>query len=64
MCTCILEMSQIMQVVSMEEVPMIFGSCSFQSNEVSGAQNSVFLLLLSSASSRTLLLSITFHNRR
>ena len=31
------------QVVSIEHVPMMFGSCSFQSNEVSGAQNSVFL---------------------
>jgi hypothetical protein len=32
-----------MQVVSIDEVPMMFGSVSFQSNEVSGAQNSVFL---------------------
>ena len=52
------------EVVSMEEVPMMFGSCSFQSNDVSGAQNSVFLLLFSSASKRTDLLSITFHKRR
>ena len=42
-CTCILEMSQMVQVVSIEHVAMIFGSCSFQSKEVSGAQNSVFL---------------------
>jgi len=34
------------QVVSIDDVPMMFGSVSFQSNEVSGAQNSVFLLLL------------------
>ena len=61
---CIFEMSQMMQVVSMEEVPMMFGSCSFQSKDVSGAQNSVFLLLLSRASNRTDLLSITFHKRR
>ena len=31
------------QVVSMDEVPMMLGSCSFQSKDVSGAQNSVFL---------------------
>eukprot|EP00966_Prymnesium_polylepis_P075971 1761267-Prymnesium_polylepis.1 len=36
-------MSQMVQVVSIEQVPMMFGSCSFQSNDVSGAQNSVFL---------------------
>ena len=30
-------------VVSMDEVPMMEGSASFQSNDVSGAQNSVFL---------------------
>jgi hypothetical protein len=34
-------MSQIVQVVSMLEVPMRLGSASFQSNEVSGAQNSL-----------------------
>eukprot|EP00962_Isochrysis_galbana_P023539 scaffold7121_cov121-Isochrysis_galbana.AAC.9 len=28
------------QVVSMEEVPMMLGSVSFQSKDVSGAQNS------------------------
>jgi len=28
------------QVVSIDDVPMMFGSVSFQSNEVSGAQNS------------------------
>ena len=48
-----------MQVVSMEEVPMMFGSCSFQSNDVSGAQNSVFLLLFSSASYTRLRFPIT-----
>ena len=36
-------MSQMVQVVSMDEVPMMLGSVSFQSKEVSGAQNSVFL---------------------
>ena len=33
------------QVVSMEEVPRMFGSTSFQSNDVNGAQKSEFLLL-------------------
>ena len=33
----------IVQVVSMLEAPRMFGSVSFQSNEVSGAQNSEFL---------------------
>ena len=36
---------QMVQVVSMEEVPRIFGSTSFQSKEVKGAQKSEFLLL-------------------
>ena len=36
-------MSQMVHVVSMEEVPSRFGSVSFQSNDVSGAQNSLFL---------------------
>ena len=36
-------MSQIVQVVSMLEVPIMLGSLSFQSNDVSGEQNSVFL---------------------
>jgi hypothetical protein len=33
-------------VVSMEDVPTIDGSVSFQSNEVSGAQNSLFLFCM------------------
>ena len=32
-----------MHVVSIDEVPIRFGSISFQSNEVSGAQKSEFL---------------------
>jgi len=36
-------MFQMVQVVSMEHVPMISGFFSFQSNDVNGAQNSVFL---------------------
>lgn len=36
-------MSQMVQVVSMLEVPSLFGSVSFQSKEVKGAQNSLFL---------------------
>ena len=36
-------MSQMVQVVSMLDVPRRFGSVSFQSNDVSGAQNSLFL---------------------
>ena len=36
-------MSQIVQVVSMLEVPSLFGSVSFQSKDVRGAQNSLFL---------------------
>ncbi len=32
-----------MHVVSIDEVPMRFGSTSFQSNEVKGAQKSEFL---------------------
>ena len=36
-------MSQMVQVVSMLEVPRRFGSVSFQSNDVNGAQNSLFL---------------------
>lgn len=35
--------SQIVQVVSMLDVPIIFGSASFQSNEVRGAQYSLFV---------------------
>ena len=34
----------IVHVVSILEAPKMFGSVSFQSNEVSGAQNSEFLL--------------------
>ena len=36
-------MSQMVQVVSILDVPSRFGSVSFQSNDVSGAQNSLFL---------------------
>jgi len=36
-------MSQMVQVVSMLDVPSRFGSVSFQSNDVNGAQNSLFL---------------------
>ena len=36
-------MSQMVHVVSMLDVPSLFGSVSFQSNEVKGAQNSLFL---------------------
>ena len=36
---------QMVQVVSMEEVPRMLGSTSFQSKEVKGAQKSEFLLL-------------------
>uniref|UniRef100_A0A2P2PYB2 Uncharacterized protein MANES_11G072300 n=1 Tax=Rhizophora mucronata TaxID=61149 RepID=A0A2P2PYB2_RHIMU len=39
-------MSQIVQVVSMLEVPMRLGSASFQSNEVMGPQQSLFLFPL------------------
>ena len=39
-------MSQMVQVVSMEDVPKRLGSVSFQSKEVSGAQNSVFLFCM------------------
>ncbi len=34
---------QIVQVVSIEDVPTMEGSVSFQSKEVRGAQNSLFL---------------------
>ena len=43
--------SQMVQVVSMDAVPSLRASASFQSNEVSGAQNSECLLLLRSLSS-------------
>ena len=36
-------MSQMVQVVSMEDVPRRLRSVSFQSKDVSGAQNSLFL---------------------
>lgn len=36
-------MSQIVQVVSMLDVPSLLGSVSFQSNDVKGAQYSLFL---------------------
>ena len=34
---------QMVQVVSIDDVPIRFGSISFQSNDVSGAQKSEFL---------------------
>uniref|UniRef100_A0A6B0UEZ4 Putative secreted protein n=1 Tax=Ixodes ricinus TaxID=34613 RepID=A0A6B0UEZ4_IXORI len=43
---------QMVQVVSMLEVPRRLGSTSFQSKEVRGAQKSEFLLLFSRHSSR------------
>uniref|UniRef100_A0A1B0A2Y4 Uncharacterized protein n=1 Tax=Glossina pallidipes TaxID=7398 RepID=A0A1B0A2Y4_GLOPL len=51
-CGCPVSKPHIVQVVSIEEVPTRLGSTSFQSNEVSGAQKSLFLLLLSTHSSR------------
>lgn len=39
-------MSQMVQVVSMLDVPKRFKSDSFQSNDVSGAQNSLFLFCI------------------
>ena len=50
--TCPVSKPQMVQVVSMLEVPNKFGSTSFQSNEVSGAQKSEFLLLFSKHSCR------------
>ena len=38
-------MSQMVHVVSTLEVPIMLGSTSFQSNDVNGAQNSLFLFL-------------------
>ena len=43
-------MSQMVQVVSMLEVPSLLGSVSFQSKDVSGAQNSLFLFCSSTGS--------------
>jgi len=56
-------MSQMVHVVSMEHVPMRLVSFSFQSNDVSGAQYSLFCLLFSIAFSSTLS-SVTCHSRR
>lgn len=42
----------IVQVVSIDDVPTKFGSTSFQSNDVNGAQKSLFLLLFKTHSSR------------
>ena len=39
-------MSQMVQVVSMLEVPSLLGSVSFQSKDVRGAQNSLFLFCI------------------
>ena len=39
-------MSQMVQVVSMLDVPSRFGSVSFQSKDVNGAQNSLFLFCI------------------
>ena len=41
-------MSQMVQVVSMLDVPSLFGSVSFQSKDVRGAQNSLFLFCVNS----------------
>jgi hypothetical protein len=41
--TCPVSKPQIVQVVSILDVPIRFGSTSFQSNDVSGAQKSEFL---------------------
>lgn len=41
--TCVVSRPQIVQVVSILEVPIKFGSTSFQSNDVNGAQKSEFL---------------------
>ena len=43
--TCPVSKPQMVQVVSMEEVPRMLGSTSFQSKDVNGAQKSEFLLL-------------------
>ncbi len=48
-------------VVSIDEVPTNEGSDSFQSNEVKGAQYSLFLLLFSSA---TCVQRMCIHERR
>ena len=40
------EISHIVQVVSIDAVPIKLGSVSFQSNEVSGAQYSLFLFFV------------------
>ena len=39
-------MSQMVHVVSMLDVPSLFGSVSFQSKDVKGAQNSLFLFCI------------------
>jgi len=41
--TCVVSRPQIVHVVSILDVPIKFGSTSFQSNEVNGAQKSEFL---------------------
>lgn len=41
--TCVVSRPQIVQVVSILDVPIKFGSTSFQSNDVNGAQKSEFL---------------------
>src|SRR3989338_6073890 len=46
-------MSQMVHVVSMLDVPSMFVSTWLQSNDVSGAQNSEFLLLFSTSFGRT-----------
>lgn len=50
--TCPVSSPHIVQVVSMLDVPIKFGSTSFQSKDVSGAQKSEFLLLFKTHSSR------------
>lgn len=44
--TCEVSNPHIVHVVSILEVPIKFGSTSFQSNEVNGAQKSEFLFCL------------------
>jgi len=66
--------SHIVQVVSMDPVPIMFGSASFQSKDVSGAQYSLFLLLLNMISFLAVTVpppvpsedssSVTFHIRK
>ena len=51
-------MSHMEHVVSMEDVAINLGSSTFQSNDVRGAQKSVFLLLLRHTFIVTVVLSL------